>query len=52
MGKSKYLEMKLYLWKFYFIFKDSMEKFNQLARRFSSRKDGTMSTGKYSKQPM
>ncbi|CAF4116368.1 unnamed protein product [Rotaria sp. Silwood2] len=30
--------------------KNSMEKFNQLARRFSTRKDTTTNTGKYSKQ--
>ncbi|CAF3771033.1 unnamed protein product [Rotaria sordida] len=30
--------------------KNSMEKFNQLARRFSMRKDTTTNTGKYSKQ--
>ena len=29
-----------------------MEKFNQLARRFSMRKGPTGNTGKYSKQPM
>jgi hypothetical protein len=32
--------------------KNSMEKFNQLARRFSMRKDSTPNIGKYSKQPM
>ncbi|CAF1350555.1 unnamed protein product [Adineta steineri] len=30
--------------------KSSMEKFNQLARKFSTRKDTTSNVGKYSKQ--
>jgi hypothetical protein len=29
-----------------------MEKFNQVARRFSMRKDTTQNLGKYSKQPV
>ncbi|CAF4447753.1 unnamed protein product [Rotaria socialis] len=31
--------------------KNSMDKFNQLARRFSTRKNTTINPGKYSKQP-
>ncbi|CAF3965661.1 unnamed protein product, partial [Rotaria magnacalcarata] len=32
--------------------KNSMDKFNQLARRFSTRKNTTINPGKYSKQPL
>jgi hypothetical protein len=32
--------------------KNSMDKFNQLARRFSTRKDTTTNIGQYSRQPM
>lgn len=55
MGKSKKIikKNKVYFKKDLFLFnlfKDSMEKFNQLARRFSMRKDTTINIGKYSKQ--
>jgi hypothetical protein len=51
MGKSNKIMLRKTLY-FYFS-KDSMEKFNQLARRFSMRKDTTTTNiGKYSRQPM
>jgi hypothetical protein len=50
MGKSNTLQKKGLI--IFFFLKDSMEKFNQLARRFSMRKDSTNNIGKYSKQSM
>ncbi len=38
--------------KFDYFPSDSMDKFNQLARRFSTRKDTTTNIGQYSRQPM
>ena len=54
MGKSKKFQTKEYVEKFFTLVfpKDSMEKFNQLARRFSMRKDTLTNHGKYSNQPM
>ena len=53
MGKSNVLHntKKLKLNYIFLYLKDSMEKFNQLARRFSMRKDTTNHIGKYSKEP-
>ena len=52
MGKSKRLKINEYVENLIILFIDSMDKFNQLARRFSMRKDSTVNVGKYSKQPM
>jgi hypothetical protein len=50
MGKSKIPELIDQAERISFSLEDSMEKFNQLARRFSTRKDSTGTVGKYSRQ--
>lgn len=52
MGKSNKWAITWYIYKDYYFCIDSMEKFNQLARRFSMRKDTPTNMARYSKQPM